>query len=76
MKYGTRFAGLTLALAITTSFLAGCQFEDRRAAEAAEPDVSLQADLLAAQEPAPAQKMFWERYIKGNKGFFQPEKKH
>ncbi len=74
MKYGTRFAGLTLALAITTSFLAGCQFEDRRAAEAAEPDVSLQADLLAVREPAPAQKMFRERYIKGNKGFFQPEK--
>lgn len=74
VKYGTRLAGLTLALAITTSSLAGCQFEDRRAAKPAEPDARPPAASMAAEEPAPAQIVFRERYIKGNMGFFQPEK--
>ncbi len=74
VKYGTRLAGLTLALAITTSSLAGCQFEDRRAAKPAETDARPPAVSMAAEEPAPAQIVFRERYIKGNMGFFQPEK--
>lgn len=72
MKYGIRLAGLTLAAAITASSLAGCQFEDQRSAETTEPEGV--RETFAAAEPAAASNGFRERYIKGNNGFFQPEK--